>query len=164
MTPLSNQLTLEAMRELPTPQLTVLDAEELMLLQEEATEALRLAKQDVALLDAVLRRRYEELARMARQDEGKDTGTVRLSDGPVTVIADLPKKVSWDQRKLAELAARIEAEGDDPTEYLETSFKVSERKYTAWPTHIKDVFLPARTLGTGKPSFRLVPAGEGGAQ
>ncbi len=33
-----------------------------------------------------------------RRAEGKDTGTARFQDGSVTVVADLPKRVEWDQR------------------------------------------------------------------
>ena len=35
-----------------------------------------------------------------RAEAGKDTGTVRFVDNDFTVIADLPKRVKWDQAKL----------------------------------------------------------------
>ncbi|MGR3443355.1 hypothetical protein DU478_00595 [Thalassococcus profundi] len=41
--------------------------------------------------------KYGDHAQEARRAEGKDTGTVRLQDGPVTVVAELPKRVDWDQ-------------------------------------------------------------------
>ncbi|MCA3575511.1 MAG: hypothetical protein IOC86_16450, partial [Aestuariivirga sp.] len=92
----------------------------------------------------------------ARADAGKDFGVVRFTDGDVTVVADLPKKVEWDQRELAELVDRIKAEGDDPSDYVEVSFRVSERKYTAWPTPIRNAFERARTVRTGKETFELM--------
>ena len=38
---------------------------------------------------------------------------------------------------VGELWRRIRAAGDDPAEYVETTFRVSERKYGAWPTAIR---------------------------
>ena len=72
------------------------------------------------------------------------------------MIADLPKRVDWDQQKLAALIERIRAEGDDPDEYVDVAIKVPERKYTAWPGHLREAFEPARTVRTGKPKFRLL--------
>ena len=41
------------------------------------------------------------------------------------------------------------------TQYVDIAIKVPERKYTAWPESIRTAFAPARTVKTGKPSFRL---------
>ena len=71
------------------------------------------------------------------------------------MIADLPKCVDWDQEKLATLVERIRAEGDDPAEYVDVAIKVPERKFAAWPSHIRSAFEDARTVRTGKPSIRL---------
>ena len=69
--------------------------------------------------------------------------------------SDLPKKVDWDQSKLAEITRRIAANGDDPAQYVEISYRVSETKFGAWPESLKSAFVQARTLKTGRPSFRL---------
>ena len=79
-----------------------------------------------------------------------------IADGEVTVLAELPKRVDWDQHELGQLIERIKGEGDDPREYVEVSLKVSERKYTAWPLHIHKLFEPARTVRTGAQSFLLI--------
>jgi len=47
------------------------------------------------------------------------------------------------------------ANGDNPAEYVEISYRVSETKFNAWPETLKSAFAPARTLKTGKPGFRL---------
>ena len=73
------------------------------------------------------------------------------------VVADLPKKVSWDQDRLAAMAERIRAAGDDPSEYVEISFKVPERAYAAWPEAIRQGFEPARTVKTGTLKVDLLP-------
>ena len=70
--------------------------------------------------------------------------------------ADLPKRIAWDQSQLASLAKRIRDGGEDPTEYIDTSFKVSERKYTAWPEYLRQDFEPARTVKPGTLKIELV--------
>ena len=86
---------------------------------------------------------------------GKTSGTVRIEDAGVVVIADLPKKVTWDQDRLAAMAARIADSGDDPTEYLEIAYRVPERRFSAWPEAMREGFASARSESTGKPVFRL---------
>ena len=110
-----------------------------------------------AWLDGAIALRYADRAAALRRDQGKDTGTIRFEDDGVVIVADLPKKVEWDQEQLAAVAARIRASGDDPADYIETALRVSERAYGAWPPAIRAVFEPARTVKTGKPSFRLEP-------
>jgi hypothetical protein len=133
-----------------------LSADLLAVLQEEAEEAAKAARSLADWLRGAIGLRYADRAAAARRAEGKDTGTIRLDDGEVTVITDLPKKVEWDQAGLGGMVARIRAAGDDPAEYVETTFRVSERKYAAWPTAIREGFEAARTVKPGKPTFRLV--------
>ena len=56
---------------------------------------------------------------------------------------------------------RFTGEGDDPREYVEVALKVSERKYTSWPLHIRKLFEPARTVRAGAQSFSLILNKEG---
>nr|CAM77577.1 conserved hypothetical protein [Magnetospirillum gryphiswaldense MSR-1] len=86
---------------MPVGAVTALPAETLALLQEEADEALRAAKTVKDWLDGALALKYGSLADQARAVAGKDTGTVRFANGPVTIVADLPKRVEWDQSRLA---------------------------------------------------------------
>lgn len=150
-----NHPGVEDLRHLPIGELAALPADQLSLLQEEVEGALQSARRCKEWLESALALRYAERAGELRRDQGKDSGTVRFEDGPVTVVSELPKKVDWDQVKLAALAERISSEGEDPAEYLEVAFKVPERRYAAWPMHIRSVFEGARTVRTGKPSFRL---------
>ena len=93
------------------------------------------------------------------QRSPKDTGTIRFEDGGVIVIADLAKRIDWDQAKLAQIAENIASSGEDPSEFIETRLKVSERKYTALPESWRKGFEPARTVRTGKPKFRFELSG-----
>lgn len=154
--PRRNHPTIDDMRLLPIGQVIDLPAEHLALLQEEARSRLDIAKRALDWIEGTIAMRYEQRAIGARAAAGKDTGTVRFVDGNVEVTADLPKKVEWDQRRLAVLAEQIRTGGEDPGEYVEVSFKVAERAYAAWPERIRSAFEPARTVRTGKPTYRLV--------
>ena len=151
-----NHITLDALVRLPMSEIVALPAVELARLQKEAEDALRKAKLTVAWLDGALNQKYAERAKVARADAGKDFGVVRLTDGGVTVVANIDKRVDWDESQLSALMERIKAEGEDPRDYVEVSLKVSERKYAAWPPHIRRVFEPARTVRSGKESFELI--------
>jgi hypothetical protein len=101
---------------MPIGQIAPLPAELLALLQEVGEDAARAALSLASWLSGAIGLRYADRAAAARRAEGKDTGTIRLDDGEVTVIADLPKKVEWDQAALGGMVARIRAAGDDPPE------------------------------------------------
>ena len=110
---------------------------------------------------AALDLKYGARAAQRRAEEGKDTGTVRFEDNGFIVVADLPKRVKWDQAKLR-LAAEIirTSWGDDPADYIKTKLEVSEAAFANWPRPVRELFTPARTVETGKPSYRIETAGE----
>lgn len=151
---------------LPLTDVAALPSDVLFQLKNDAADLLSAAKAIVEQIDRALELKYASEAQSQRLAAGKDTGVVHISDGAVRVTADLPKKVEWDQSKLAEIVSRIAAAGDNPAEYVEISYRVSESKFSAWPQMLRDQFAPARTLKIGKPGFRLALIGndEGGAQ
>jgi hypothetical protein len=142
--------------QMPVGELAALPASELFRLQREVNVALRKAKLAASWLEGALAMRYSHRAHQARAAQAKDTGTIRFEDNGVIIVADLPKRVDWDQDTLSGVADRLTAEGEDPRHYIEAVFKVSERKYAAWPPHIRKVFEPARTVRTGKETFELI--------
>jgi hypothetical protein len=152
----ANRPRLADLPTMPIGEIAALPADLLAVLQEEAEEAAKAARSLADWLNGAIGLRYAERAATARRAAGKDTGTVRFEDGEVTVIADLSKKVEWDQPRLAAMVAHIRAAGDDPDEYVETLFRVPERKYGAWPAAIREGFEAARTVEPGKPTFRLL--------
>ena len=157
-----NTITLEHLRQVPMGELSALSASQLARLQEEAIAAVSSAKLTKDLLDGILNRKYGDQAAEFRHLQGKDFGTVRFDDGDVTVISDLPKKPVWDQKQLSSIVQKIQEAGDDPSEYVDTAFKVSESKFKAWPEHIRNTFEPARTLKAGKAAFKLTSNNAGG--
>ena len=153
-----NTPSVDEMLNLPIGELAEMPVELLSNLQGELAQASNQLKASTARFNAALDMRYATRATVARRATGKDTGTVRLADGDFTVVADLPKRIVWDQERLARIAASIEASGDDPAEFIESTLKVSECKYTALPESWRKGFEPARKVGSGKPTFRLEAA------
>ncbi len=111
--------------------------------------------------DAALDQCYGERARAALRDSGRDFGTVHISDGPLRIKFELPKKTSLDQGMAREIAARIAASGDKVEHYFDIKFSIPESRYTNWPPALQQQFAAARTVEAGKPSFTLsIDSGE----
>lgn len=127
-------------------------------LQEAHTNLLTLQSLVKGVLDrfhAALDQRYAEQAASARQANGRDFGVCHLSDGPLRITVDVPKKVAWDQAHLAEIAQRIAAAGDKVGDYIDTDYSIPETRFNAWPTTLKETFAKARTVKPGKTSYRI---------
>lgn len=99
--------------------------------------------------------RYAEQARAQLLVDGRDTGTTHIIEGEIDVTIEIGKDVKWDQAALKQLARRIAEGGEDPTEYIEVKYAVSERKYAAWPDSIRHAFTAARTVTPKSPKFVL---------
>ena len=139
----------------PAGKLAEQSSESLFHLKNDAADLLSAAKAIVEHVDHALDLKYSARAKELRLAAGKDTGVVHFDDGHVRVTADLSKKIDWEQKQLAEIVRRIASTGDDPTQYVEITYRVSEAKFSAWPETLKSAFASARTLKTGNPGFRL---------
>lgn len=148
-------LTPEQVLATPAGELARQSGASIFQLKNDAADLLAAAKAIVEHVDRAVDLKYAQRAHELRLGAGKDTGVVHFDDGQVRITADLPKKVEWDQAKLGDITRRIAANGEDPAEYVEISYRVSETKFNAWPETLKSAFAPARTLKTGKPGFRL---------
>jgi hypothetical protein len=150
-----SRLTPDQVLATPAGDLAALQSDALFQLKNDAADLLSVARAIVEHIDRALDLKYADRAHALRLAAGKDTGVVHFDDGHVRITADLPKRIEWDQQRLAEVVRRIANGGEDPTEYVEISYRVSETKFNAWPESLKSAFAPARTLKTGKPGFRL---------
>lgn len=152
-----NAPSVDDLLNLPLHEIALLSPDLLAAMQREISAASKQMKTVSARFNAALDVRYAARAAEERRVSGKDTGTVRFEDGDCTIMADLPKRVDWDQERLTAMVERIRAAGDDPAEYVEISFKVAERNYIAWPDAIRQGFEPARTVRTGSLKVEIVP-------
>ncbi|MBK9442414.1 MAG: hypothetical protein IPN53_14370 [Comamonadaceae bacterium] len=124
-------------------------------LKKNLLEASDFLKKQLAKLDAALEQAYSDKAKAALLESGRDFGTTHIADGPLRIKFDLPKKVTWDQKKLGDIAERVAASGDQVKSYIDIKLSVSESRYTNWPPALQQQFAGARTVEAGKPSFTL---------
>ena len=136
-------------------QLVMLAIADFTTAERNVDEAIAYLKQLRAKLDAAKVQRFGEQARAALRDSGRDFGTAHVNDGPLHVKYELPKKVSWNQTILKEMAERIVASGDKVEDYIDVKLSVSESRYTNWPQALQEQFAAARTVEEGKPSITL---------
>ena len=141
--------------EMSVSQLAALPPEQKREVDKNLDAALDWLKKARTKFDTALDQYYGEHARAALHESGRDFGTAHISDGPLHIKFDLPKKVSWDQKQLAEIAERIAASGEKVEGYLDIKLSVSESRYTNWPPALQQQFATARTVDSGKPSFQL---------
>lgn len=123
--------------------------------ERNVDEAIAFLKPLRAKLDAAKLQRYGEQARSVLRDSGRDFGTAHVNDGALHVKYELPKKVTWSQPILKEMAERIVASGDKVEDYIDIKLSVSESRYINWPPALQQQFAAARTVEEGKPTITL---------
>ena len=136
-------------------QLVMLSITDFTTAERNIDEAVAYLKQLRTKLDAAKLQRFGEQARAVLRDSGRDFGTAHVNDGPLHVKYELPKKVSWNQTILKEMAERIVASGDKVEDYIDVKLSVSESRYTNWPQTLQQQFAAARTVEEGKPTITL---------
>lgn len=157
----SNRVTLEQLTKMPIGEVSSLPVEQIAMLQEDLAAMKAKLKTMDEWLHGALNLRYGQRAADARKAEGKDAGVVKIAeDDGFLVVADSPKKVSWDQGHMATAVDVIRRWGEDPAEYVTTEIKVTEAKYNSWPSRLKALFDPGRFVSTGKPTFVIEKAGQ----
>jgi hypothetical protein len=146
----------EHIRHLEVDGVAALSTPELACIMDDLAEQ----KASLALIENKVRDaldlKFGARARQRRAEENKDTGVVRFEDNGFVVIADLPKRVKWDQAKLQHAVEIIRTGwGDDPAEYVKAKLEVSESAFASWPRPVRELFVPARTVETRSPVYRL---------
>ncbi len=135
--------------------LETLPLERLDELIQRAAAAKDTARHYEQLLQAALDHRFSQQAQALRHQAGKSTGVVRFEQDGYTVVADLPKRPEYDQRKLKDAVEALRKWGENPDDYVGIEIKVAETRYSAWPPAVRQLFEPARTLKVGRPTYRL---------
>lgn len=152
---MQNRVSLAQLCGMTGEQVANLPVDQIAALLEDLADRKAETKAMDDLLHTALAIRYGEQAAAIRRGEGKDTGTVSIGDGDFVIKADLPKKVDWDQPRMREAEQAIRSWGEDPAQYITAVLSVPESRFNAWPESIRKVFEPARTVGTGRPTFKV---------
>ncbi len=136
-------------------ELAALSPDKKLELSRQIDEAFDFVKKIKAKFDASVELAFGEQLAAARAEAKKDFGTVHVLDGILRVTSDVPKRASWDQQKLGDIARRIAAAGDRVEDYIDVEFSIPESRFNALPPAWREQFEPARTTKPGKPTFRI---------
>lgn len=90
----------------------------------------------------------------------KKYGSVTFAVQDVIVKHNSPKKVEYDDEKMAKIWEKIEKSGDNPEIYIDkkTKYKILEKDFESFADPIKAVFDGVRTMkaGTVKIEFKIL--------
>jgi hypothetical protein len=90
---------------------------------------------------------------LADKDYGCGTATIDTENNQIKVT--IAKRVKWDNAKLSSIFDEIQAAGENPKEYIRVEYSVGENNYKAFPSKIKEIFEPARTVEIAKPTLTI---------
>jgi RNA polymerase sigma factor (sigma-70 family) len=147
---MKNLSTLETSSAKEISQLEVYD---LMDLSNQITKLTSRAKELKEKLEDGLNLRFAEAVKNNLRSENKDTGTIRFFDGAFQIVAEIPKKVTWDPEKMEELIKRIPEERRKAI--VKITYAIEERKYSELPHEYRELFREARTITPGKTRFQI---------
>ena len=106
-------------------------------------------------IEGAITARVEPAVMAARDELQKYEGTVRAVVEDIEVVHTIPKRVEWDTNKLDDLSGEIVALGLDPSDWIEFTLSVPEKKYSAAPANLRGLLDQARTLKHGKAKIEL---------
>ncbi|MCW7551790.1 hypothetical protein NX722_03875 [Endozoicomonas gorgoniicola] len=129
---------------------------ELALLLNDVEKAMSQLETQKLWLESVVAYKYVYRASQLRSQLQQDFGTVSFDDEGTRVLVDQPREVSWDQQKLKAIAQRIQEQGEDPSEFLDVEYSVSQEKFDQWPQQLRRSFEPALKIKPGHCTYRLV--------
>jgi hypothetical protein len=152
---MSNRATLDQLLDLPVTELVKLPINQIGMLYEDVAEAKARVKRADERLFSVMDARFGVSAASKRKAKGSNTGTVRVAENDYVIIADLPKKVLWDEAGLVAVEKSLVEMGEPTEDYIKTSRTVSEAAYNNWPTSLKVMFEPHRTVSAGKATYKI---------
>jgi len=95
---------------LSAKEISRLEPADLMELNDQVTNLNSQVKEMRQKLDDGLNLRFAEAVKNTLKSEGKDTGTTRFFDGAHQIIAEVPKKVTWDSEKMEGIIKQISDE------------------------------------------------------
>lgn len=92
-------------------------------------------------------------AQLAAAPYGAGTVTLPISLFKAKVVVS--KKVTYEQEGLVAVRDQLIANGEDASEYISVKYDVSEAAYKGWPSSLKAMFEPYRTVETTKPTIKI---------
>ena len=136
-----------------TKELSSLEVFDLADLSDQVAKLLSHAKELKEKLDDALNLRFSETVKENLRNENKDTGTTKFIDHGFQIVAEVPKKVTWDTQKMEEIIKTIPE--SHRRDYIKTTYSIDERRYANFSYEYQQLFKPARTVTPGKTKFQI---------
>ena len=156
---MSNRTTLDELIGMKLQEVSSLPLIHLAMLFEDVAALETAAKEHKGRLEDAMALRFADKAAAERKAKNKDTGSVTIKEDGFSITCDLPKAVAWDEAGLAMVENTLNGMGEPAGEYVKVKRTVSESAYNNWPSSLKTMFLPFRTVGTGKPTYKFAKKG-----
>lgn len=125
----------------------IIQWQELKAIEQGAQANRKLIEQQIAKLN--------EDAIKDQLDKDYGTGSATVNGITAKVTLNYPKKVTWDNDLLIDLWGKIEASGQDASEYIDRKLSVSEARYKNMPSIYRGEFEQARTVEVGNPTITI---------
>ena len=153
---MNRPITINEIIDTPIRVLSKYPPDQLEKLIKHIIKRLALAQHAKVQLEAALRAKYEDRAHAKRAKMSKDTGIIHIEDEGFRFSMDVPKKVTWDQHGLKIIRKKLLNGGENPDDFIRTTYSVLENDYKSWDNDMQSLFMPARTLKTGNATYKLV--------
>ncbi len=119
-------------------------------------------EQEIAVLEAQLANVNTDIADLlamqletVRKAQGKEFGSVNVVSEGYRITETIPKRVKWNQEKMAEIFQTIKQHGDNPFDYMKVELGVPEKVYYKLDAGTRGVFDEARIIEKGRPSLEI---------
>ena len=149
-------IAIEEIVSMPVSELAAKSGVELIKLMDEADKQLEKARTLKEWIQSAIAYKYVYRASQVRAHLQQNFGEVEFDGDDVRMVADLPREVIWDQKKLSAIAECIKNQGEDPAEFLDIQYHVPEERFDYWPETIQRAFEAAFTIKAGRLTYRLV--------
>lgn len=112
-----------------------------------------LKNRKASLENDIIQNFRDEFEHLLREKD-EPFGKVNVVFGEFDMHYTVPKKVQWNQEKLAKIREKI-GQFENPDQYIKVKYDVSETAFKNWPDDIKEVFMPARTVCNGSAKIEI---------
>lgn len=133
--------------------LSRLEVYDLADLSEQVSKLVNHTKELKEKLEDALNLRFSETVQNNLRGENKNTGTTKFYESGFQIVAEVPKKVTWDSEKIDEIIKTISEEKRKAI--VKTVHTIEERKYSQLSPEDKLLFADARTVTPGKTKFQI---------
>ncbi len=126
MTPLTD------IRQIPQSVLMAKTGQELMRLMEQVSVEIERLMQAQQWLHQAVTEKYAFHTSQLRQEQQQEYGDLQFECNGVEVTQSVPRRVTWDQKKLRAIAQCIREQGEDPEEFMDLTYSIPEERFDYW--------------------------------